>query len=108
MAFHHRSSEVGKLPAELESLFAAYRTSVPEVEPSSDFMPGLWERIDSQRRVTYRFRNLASGFVTAAAALCLFLTTSAWNVPQVSTAHTGTYVDLLADDTDDTADSATL
>jgi len=105
MAFHEKFSQFDKLPAELESLFSTYRASVPEVEPSIEFMPRLWERIDSQQRITYSFRRLARGFVTVAAALCLCLSAAVLNPPQTSTSHAGTYVDVLAD-TDDGPDSS--
>ena len=107
MGFRYKASE-DRLPAELESLFAAYRTAMPEVEPSTDFMPRLWEKIEGQQRVTYNFGKFARGFVSLAAGLCLFLSTSMWNAPQVSTSKNGTYVEFLADDSDDAPDSAAI
>jgi len=109
MEFGSRFSESDRLPAELESLFAAYRAAVPEVDASPEFMPKLWERIDGRQRVSYGFSRLARAFVTAAAGLCLFLSSSMWNSPQVSTSKAGTYVDVLAEDgSDESADSVVI
>jgi len=109
MVFRKTFSESDKLPAELESLFAAYRTALPEVDASPDFMPRLWERIDGRQRVTYSFSRLARGIVTVAAGLCLFLSSSMWSTPQISTSKAGTYVDVLADDSsDDSPDSIAI
>jgi hypothetical protein len=105
MAFHEKSSQFDQFPGEVASLFAAYSTAVPEVEPSVEFMPKLWDRIDKQQRITYSFRRLARGFVTVAAGLCLFLSSAVLIPPQISTSHAGTYVDVLAD-TDDGLDSS--
>jgi hypothetical protein len=81
--------------AELEALFASYRNAIEVPEATPDFMPGLWNRIEQRRSVTYSFRRLASGFVTAAAALCLMMTLAMWSPSQIGAS---TYVDVLADD----------
>lgn len=80
---------------ELEALFASYRNSIEVPEATPDFMPGLWNRIEQRRSVTYSFRRLASGFVTAAAALCLAMTLAMWSPSHISAS---TYVDVLTDD----------
>ena len=89
--------EHDKWPAELEGVFAAYRNAVIEPEPSANFMPGLWSKIDQRRRDTYSFRRIASGFVTAAAAICLMLTVALWTPSQVPVTGGATYVEVLAD-----------
>jgi len=107
MGFRSASGD-DRFPAELESLFAAYRTSTLEVEASAEFMPRLWERIEGQQTVTYNFGRFARGFVSVAAGLCLMLSTSFLTPPQISTSKNGTYVDFLADDTDDSPDTAAI
>lgn len=93
----------GKKPMDLnrnagiDALFASYRDSIEVPDATPDFMPGLWKRIEQRRSATYSFRRLASGFVTAAAALCLMMTLAMWSPPQNLA---GTYVDALADDAD--------
>jgi cell division FtsZ-interacting protein ZapD len=101
MAFYKRSPvEKDHFPAEIETLLAAYRSSLPETDASVDFMPKLWERIEGQQRVTYSFRKFASGFVTVAAAMCLMLSVAVQSSQShMTTARSGSYVDVLADDT---------
>jgi hypothetical protein len=89
--------EQDKWPAELERIFAAYKDAVVEPSPSPDFLPGLWTKIDQRRRVSYSFRRMASGFVTAAAAICLLLTAALWTPSQISVTGGATYVEILAD-----------
>ena len=89
--------ENDKWPAELDGLFASYRTAVNEPEPSADFMPAMWAKIDQRRAVPYSFRRWASGFVTAAAAICLMLSAVQWTPSQVPVSAGATYVEVLAD-----------
>jgi hypothetical protein len=81
--------------AELDDLFASYRNAVEIPEASPEFMPGLWTRIEQRRTVSYSLRRMTSGFVTAAAAICLVMTLAMW-LP--SPGSVSTYVDVLADD----------
>lgn len=92
------------MPAELDSLFASYRSAVDVPEASPDFMPVLWSRIEQRQRVTYGFRRMASGFVTAAAAICLVISFVLYNPSQSVTGTTATYVEVLADSTDPVAE----
>ena len=64
-----RSNEDEKLDA----LFQAYRRACPTPEPSANFMPNLWQRIDSRQTVTFTFRRMANAFVTAAVAMSIAL-----------------------------------
>ena len=89
--------EQDKWPAELESLFSAYRNAVIEPEASPNFLPGMWSKIDQRRRVSYSFRRMASGFVTAAAAICLVLSVALWTPSNVPVGGAATYVEILAD-----------
>ena len=85
------------LPGEVRELFRSYRDSLDGIDASANFMPGLWAKIDSRRRVTQSFGRLASAFVTAAFVICLILsgTLLTSNQPNASQA---TYIDVLADD----------
>lgn len=97
------SAEECQFPAELQGLLSAYRSSVPEQDPSVNFMPELWGKIDSRRRLTHSFRRLAAVFVTGAAAICLVFSAALvqdQNLGQ-SVAAQSTYVDVLADDVAD-------
>jgi hypothetical protein len=83
------------LPGELHELFRSYRDSFAETEGSTNFMPGLWARIDGQRRVTYSFGRLASAFVTAAFLLCLIMSGTLLTMTQSLLSSPATYVDVL-------------
>ena len=54
----------------LDALFRAF-AECPAPEPSANFMPNLWARIDSRQNLTFSFRRLANAFVTAAVAVSL-------------------------------------
>ena len=85
----------------LDELFQAYRDSCPDVEPSPNFMPTLWQRIESRKQNFWDvFPRLARTLATVCAALCLVLL--ALNVASSSERRTPvpTYTDaLLADHT---------
>jgi hypothetical protein len=80
----------------LDALLAAYRDSMPDADPSVNFMPELWQRIDARRSVNRTVRRLAQVFVSAAAALCLVMAILLY-VPAGATLTT-TYVEALDDD----------
>jgi|SwirhisoilCB3_FD_contig_61_976657_length_843_multi_2_in_0_out_0_2 hypothetical protein len=82
----------------LDALFRAYRAACPDRDPSANFMPELWKRIESRQTFTFSFRRMASAFVTAAVALTIAMgiymavphTNSNPNMPQ-------SYVEALAE-----------
>ncbi len=80
---------------ELNGLFASYKAAVPDPEPSANFMPELWQRIDGRRSILLRVRKLTQVFVAAAAALCLLFAMVQVIPGRADLA--GTYVDVLAD-----------
>lgn len=85
-----------RLDHELNSLFAAYRDATVAPEPSADFMPKLWGKIEAKRSFLYRLRRMSQVAVAAALAASVLagvLITPTARQPQVS----GSYVDVLAD-----------
>jgi hypothetical protein len=89
------------LPGEVRELFRSYRDSFDGIDGSANFMPGLWSRIDSRRRVTYTFGRLASAFVTAAFLICLILSGTLLTMSPQPNGYQSTYVDVLADNAAD-------
>lgn len=91
-------------------MMAAWRNTMSSPEASSDFMPKLWEKIEVQQRATHFFPRLASGFVSVAAALCLFISAAMWTPSHIQANGGGTYVEVLADDPaeDTSIDSAPI
>lgn len=59
--------------SKLEQLFQTYRGACPDVEPSANFMPNLWRKIESRHSFGFVFKNAARMTMTACAALCLLL-----------------------------------
>jgi len=55
----------------LDRLFHAYRQASEFNEPSANFMPELWARIESRRSTSMAFERLARIFATGALALTL-------------------------------------
>jgi len=61
------------LNRELDSMLAAYRQAIPDPEPSPEFMPTLWRKIDGRRNLVFRLGRLTRVFLTSAAALCVLM-----------------------------------
>jgi hypothetical protein len=84
-----------RFPDEVQALFATYRDTLPDIDASPAFMPGLWTKIESRRREAYSFGRFARGLVTAAAAICLIMSAALWMPSQAPLAYASTYVDVL-------------
>jgi hypothetical protein len=87
---------------ELNDLFRAYRLSCPDVEPSSDFMPRIWAKIENTRSFPFVFQRFARMLVTVSAGTCLLL--AALNMMPHRAGEHGqaayaNYTDVLAADT---------
>jgi hypothetical protein len=82
----------------LDALFGAYRAACGDPEPSANFMPDLWARIDSRRRFTFSFSRMANVFATAAVALSLAFGVYVAIPHQNTSAGNGeTYIEALAE-----------
>lgn len=83
---------------DFEALLGRYREAAGEPEPSVNFMPKLWQRIEAKRTFTFRFRRLTQLFVGAAAVICLLIAGASTVLPgnQSGPVH-GTYLDALAE-----------
>lgn len=94
--------EQDRLGPEMGALLSSYKRALPAADASPEFMPALWARIEHRQSTTHGFRRMASGFVTAAAAICLMLSVALWAPPNPGQTQTvGAYIDVLADDTAD-------
>ena len=91
---------------QLDEFFQEYRAACPEVEPSTNFMPVLWQKIEARSNFWSSFPRLARAVTTASAAICLLLLV----LNLVSTPHyphmlAPTYMDaLMADHTAEETD----
>lgn len=59
--------------ARFEALLESYREACPEVEPSANFMPAVWQKIEARRSFWFVFLREARTALTACAAVCLLL-----------------------------------
>ena len=80
----------------LNALFEAYRKACPTPEPSANFMPDLWARIDSRRGFTFSFSHIANGFVTAAVALSIALGVY-MAIPRTPSLTAESYIEALSE-----------
>jgi len=81
---------------QLTQLFAQFKAAVPDPDPSANFMPELWRKIESRQNVLIRMKKLTQVFVATAAAICILL--AAMSLPRsASTELRGSYVDVLAE-----------
>ena len=85
----------GNLGERLDTLFRAYRDACVPPEPSLNFMPQLWQKIESRQTFSFFFGRVARGFVTAGVAatlaMALFLT-----LPRSAGSYSSSYIEVLA------------
>lgn len=76
-----------------ERLLAAYREACPDPEPSADFVPGLWRKIEGRQTFGFAVRRLARALITAAAIASLAMGVY---VTQFQPGVSPTYLEQLA------------
>ncbi len=69
----HQNHHLEGDDARLDAIFQAYRTACPDVEAGADFMPRLWQKIESRQGIPTVFGRLARNLATAALALSMLL-----------------------------------
>jgi hypothetical protein len=84
--------------ARLDDLFRAYREACPDPEPSVNFMPEMWAKIEAREASTTVFNRMAKALVTAAlgASVVMGLLSASYNQP--APLYEGSYVQALAAD----------
>ena len=101
------SNQRGDDNARLDALFRAYRQACPEPEPSANFMPEIWRRIEERQRSVFFLGRWARAFATAAAVLSLAMAAYLYIPHQrTSRADTESYVEALAAGHADAVESA--
>jgi hypothetical protein len=70
---HENDSAAYNREAELSALFAAYREACPDPDPSANFTPELWARIEARQTFVFSLKRFAQGIITAAAAASLVM-----------------------------------
>ena len=84
-----------RMEDKLDTLWAEYREACPDPEPSSNFMPGMWRRIEARRSTTTVFRRLAQACLLGTAAAALIFSVV---IPRLQRqpVYSSTYVDVLS------------
>jgi hypothetical protein len=82
---------------EINVLLAQYRGAISDPDPSADFMPKLWGRIEARRGFTLRIKKLTQLFLAGAAAMCLVMTGALVLPASHKPPMHSTYVDILAE-----------
>jgi hypothetical protein len=86
----------GNNEEKLDALFRAF-AQCPTPDPSANFMPTLWQKIEARQTFTFSFRRIAHAFAAAAAALTVALSIYMY-VPRTNApVPSQTYLDVLAD-----------
>lgn len=86
----------GNHEEKLDTLFRAF-ASCPTPEPSANFMPTLWQKIEARQTFTFSFRRMANAFAVAAVALTVALGVYMYVPHGNLTVPSQTYLDVLAD-----------
>ena len=77
----------------LESLFQSYRASCPDFEPTPNFMPTLWQKIEARHGFWSVFQRFAQTAMAGCAALALLLL--ALNFVGTASLSSPSYTDAL-------------
>ena len=57
----------------LDETFRRYRDACADIEPSANFMPGIWQKIEARQGFWPVFERFGAMVASASAALCLLL-----------------------------------
>ena len=86
----------GNHEEKLDALFRAF-AACPTPEPSTNFMPTLWQKIEARQTFTFSFRRMANAFVATAVALTVALSLYMY-VPHANpSVPSQSYLDVLAE-----------
>jgi hypothetical protein len=87
-----------ELDTRLDELFRAYRAACPDSDPSANFMPNIWSRIEAREVSTNWFGSVAKALVTAALAASVILGMMISSRNQSSAFLNATFVEALRAD----------
>lgn len=82
---------------QLDALFRAYHAACPTPEPGVNFMPQLWQKIESRQSFGFSFRRMANALVTAAVAATICLGVYTTMRHSDTALYSQSYVEALAE-----------
>src|ERR1700722_17651576 len=80
----------------LDTLFKNYRAACPDVDPSANFMPTLWRKIEARHSFWSVFQGFARTAMAGSAALALLML--ALNLVGTQPLQSPSYTDALVAD----------
>jgi len=80
---------------QLDQLLVSYRQACPDVDASAEFMPRLWQRIESRRVENFSILKRLAQICVATAAAAIIVTTVLMPAPQ-DDGITSTYTEFLS------------
>jgi hypothetical protein len=87
----------GSNDEKLDALFREYAKACPDRDPSVNFMPNLWGRIEARQKQAFSFRRMANALATAALAFSIALGVY-MALPHTSQVNsTQSYIEALAE-----------
>lgn len=103
MERENRNVPLNDADVRLNALFLAYREASPDPEPSVNFTPAMWAKIEAGQASTNLFGRMAKGLVTVAlaATVVLGILVSTANVSSTgkdTSGYNGTYLEALTVD----------
>jgi len=87
----------GSDDARLDEMFRAFAEACPDREPSANFMPELWQRIEARRTYSFSFGRMANALVTAAVALSIALGVYMYIPHSTQAVASQSYIEALAE-----------
>lgn len=81
----------------LDRLFQEYREACPELEGGANFLPRMWERIESRRSPLLEWVTMSRRALVGALALCMVLGFVLGTAFSSSTFYQMTYLEALED-----------
>ncbi|MBI3207880.1 MAG: hypothetical protein HYZ37_03145 [Candidatus Solibacter usitatus] len=78
----------------LDELLQSYRAACPDVDGGTNFMPRLWQKIESRQTVPFRMRRFAQAIVSVTAVLCMGMSVLLFS-PLMQNSALPSYVEAL-------------
>ena len=93
-------NEANESEIRLDELFRAYRDACPDPEPSVNFTPTMWAKIEAREASRTMFSRVAKALVAGAlgASAVMALMAGSYRAPAGTTQYDGTYIQALAAD----------
>ncbi len=87
-----------KFDGELDQLFHAWREICQDPEPSVNFMPEMWAKIEAREASTTVFSRFAKTLVTAALGASVLMGLLSWSYTRSAQSYEGSYIQALTAD----------